>query len=193
MTDSEMLSRLRNTLTRERYLHTLGVADTAERLAGINGVDVYKARVAALLHDCAKGMSYEDMISAIREMGVSIDADEMSIASVVHAPAGVAVAMRDYGVCDPDILSAIRRHTLGGRNLSDLEALIYVSDFIEPNRRPFDGLQEMRDLAQRDLRAAALGIARLNAEYVLSRKFRLHPTTIEMINDMEGYHDGTTL
>ncbi len=189
MTESEMLSRLQSTLPRERYLHTLGVAETAERLAGIHNIDKSKARTAALLHDCAKGMNAGDMLSAIRDAGIEVDDNEISITSVMHAPAGAAVAKRDYSVTDPEILSAIRRHTLGGRGMSKLELLIYVSDFIEPNRRVFDGLIEMRALAEKDLRAAALGIARLSAEYVLSRKQELHPTTIEMINDMEGYHD----
>lgn len=180
-----MKCRLKNTLKPERYLHTLGVAYTAKKYAAKAGVDADCAETAALLHDCAKSMNYEAMLALAEDAGVYVDDIEKQIPSIVHAPAGKALAMRDYGITDEGILSAIRLHTIGGRRLSALEMLIYLSDFIEPERKPFDGLDQVRALAERNLYAASRMAARLSADYVMSRGGLVHPATIEMFQYTE--------
>lgn len=104
---------------------------------------------------------------------------------VLHAPAGMVVARDEFGVQDPDVLSAIRNHTLGRRGMSPLETLIFVSDFIEPNRAPFEGLEEARTLAKTDLRAAARRCAELSNDFVLRRGGQVHPRTAEMLKYWE--------
>ena len=193
MNSWDMLDLLKRRVSPRRYSHTLGVAVTALRLAGRYAIDADKAYIAAILHDCAKGMPARDMLSAIRDSGITVDAEELAIESVLHAPAGALVAARDYGVNDPEILSAIRRHSLGHKRMSGLETLIYVSDYREPERPPFDGLFEARELAETSLFKAARFIAGKSVEYELKRSNAPHKNTIEMLNDMEGYYDRTTL
>ena len=103
-----------------RYLHTLGVAETARRLADRYGVDPMRARLAGMLHDCAKWMAYGDMVALVRKYVPDADEEEIGTEAVLHAPAGAVVAWREYGVRDREILSAIRKHTLGGPEMTAL-------------------------------------------------------------------------
>ena len=110
------------------------------------------------------------------------DVLELAAGQVLHAPAGMVVARQKYGVRDPEILSAIRKHTLGGADMTPFEALIYVSDVIEPNRAMYAGLSRARELAGIDLRAAARYCAQMTKDYVeKSGHGTLHPRTAEML------------
>lgn len=167
MSMDEVKGELECRLKPGRYQHTLGVAETAQRLAARFGVDPQRAYLAGLLHDCAKWMRYEDMVQLVRGNVADVDEAELNMEPVLHAPAGMLIAQRDYGVRDPEILSAIRKHTLGGAGMTPLEKLIYVADFVEPNRKPFEGLEEARALAETDLNAVTRLCARLTSEHVI--------------------------
>lgn len=173
--------KLEGLLKPARYRHTLGVAQTAVRLASRFGVAPKRAELAALLHDCAKYMPVEDMRTLVKDRGLDVDDDEMQNVSVLHAPAGAVLAQTEYGVQDPEILSAIRKHTLGGRQMSPLEALIYTADFIEPNRAPFDGLEAARTLAETDLYGAMCLCAKLTNQYVRQGGGLPHPRSRAML------------
>lgn len=173
--------KLAEVLKPSRYKHTLGVAQTAVRLAQRYGVDPAKAELAGLLHDCAKYIPASELRSMVREHIPDADADELATVSVLHAPAGAVIAYRDYGVRDRDILSAIRRHTLGAVEMSPLDALIYVADFIEPNREIFDGLEDARRLAETDLFGAMCKCAELTNAHVSSVGNQPHQRSRAMI------------
>ena len=177
----QILRALSETLKPARYAHTLGVAATARRLAPRCGVETGKADLAALLHDCAKSMRAEEMRALITASSIETDAAELAAESVLHAPAGMLLAQREFGVQDPEILSAIRCHTLGGDHMRALDELIYVSDFIEPGRADFPGLSEARRLAQTDLHLAARRCAELTAEYLRAQGLEPHPRTLALM------------
>lgn len=183
--EAKILERLRRAITLHRYHHTLGVADTAERLAAGCGVDPMRARLAGLLHDCAKSLPYGEMRRLVEAGVPDADALELDAEPVLHAPAGMVLAQRDYGVRDPSILQAIRRHTLGGPAMTPMDALIYVSDFIEPGRRPFPGLEDVRAAAEADIFRAMAMSARLSSDYLISRGQSPHPRTLEMLSEYE--------
>ena len=185
MMPEEIKDILKRDLTARRFAHTLGVAETARRLAGRFGIDEARAFLSGLLHDCAKRMTRDEMLEVCRQSGVPLLEMEEDVEPILHAPAGAARARRDFGIEDGDILSAIRTHTVGGAKLSALQKLIYVCDFIEPGRKPFPGLENARALAETNLDRAALECARLSAEYVLSSGGTVHPATIEMIQKLE--------
>ena len=185
-TEAEILERLKKVLSLHRWHHTLGVADTALRLAERFGVSPGKARLAALLHDCAKSLPYGEMRGLVEQNVPDTDDMELDAEPVLHAPAGMVLARRDYGVRDPEVLQAIRRHTLGGENMTPLDALIYVSDFIEPGRRPFPGLDQVRELAETDIFAAMRLSARLSNDYLISRGQQPHPKTIALTTGGEA-------
>lgn len=151
---------LKKKLKAFRYNHTLGVVETAGRLAGIHGCDVAQAQLAALLHDCAKHISDEDKIAMCREYGVSISEAEMANPSLLHAKCGAIVAEYKYGVTDYEILHAIKVHTTGVPDMNLLDKIIFISDYIEPNRDKAPHLNELRKLADIDLNQTTYQILR---------------------------------
>lgn len=166
-----------------RFRHTMGVAETAERLARKYGADPMRARLAGMLHDCAKSMDYDQMVALVKGNVPDLDDEELSTEPVLHAPAGMLLARDEYGVRDPEILSAIRRHTLGDKNMTLLDAVIFVSDFIEPSRRPFAGLEDARAEAEKNIWSAARLCARLSGAFVESRGGKPHPRTAAWANE----------
>ena len=177
----ELLAILKSTLKPSRYIHTLGVAETAKRLADRFGVNPAKAELAGLLHDCAKYLPLDEMRKMVKRGVLDADETELDTESVLHAPAGMVYAQKVFGVRHPEILSAIRKHTLGDAQMSPLDALIYTADFIEPNRKSFPGLDEARKLAESDLWAATRRCAELTNEYLIEQGKQPHLRTITML------------
>lgn len=170
-------------LSAARFEHTMGVAETARRLAAKYGVTPGRAYLAGLLHDCAKWMRYADMVSLVEGKIDDLTDAELRNEPVLHAPAGMLVAQRDYGVRDPEILSAIRKHTVGSGKMTPLEKLIYTADFVEPGRKPFPGLEEARRLAEIDLDAATRKCAILTRDHVISCGGIPDPRSQEIIDE----------
>lgn len=181
-TQREMEDRLRQMIPEKRYRHSIGVMQTAVRLAPVAGADPEKARVAGLLHDCAKKLSREQMLEAARMGGIALLPDELENEAVLHAPAGAFMAQHVFGIRDPEIWSAIRLHTVGAPGMTPLEALIYVSDFIEPNRRPIPGLEAIRAAAETDVFRAAAMCGESTKRYVTSQGLPFCEQTQKMLN-----------
>ena len=180
----EICAALEATLKPGRYIHTLGVAETAKRLAPRYGVDPVRAELAGLLHDCAKYMPIDEMRKLVAGAVPDVDDEELATVSVLHAPAGAVWAAREFGVRDRRILSAIRKHTLGDAQMSALDALIYTADFIEPNRTPFEGLEEVRALAETDIFAATRKCAELTNRHLAEQGRQAHPRTLRMLAEL---------
>lgn len=178
----EIAGILKKTLKPSRYKHTLGVAETARRLADRFGVNPARAEIAALLHDCAKYIPLDEMRRLVAENIEDADALELETVSVLHAPAGAVLARQEFGVQDPGILSAIRKHTLGDAQMSVMDALIYTADFIEPNREDFPGLNDARRLAETDIFAAMRRCAQLTNTHLISQGRRPHPRSLAMLD-----------
>lgn len=181
--EAQILERLRAMLTPRRYTHTIGVADTAERLAPLCGVDPHRARLAGLLHDCAKSMPMDEMRDLMMKHFPDMDREELETRAILHAPAGMVMARELFGVRDPSILSAIRKHTVGDGIMSPMDALIYVADFIEPGRESFPGLDKARKLAEKDIYQAMCCCAGLSAKHLKSRGQSVHPRTMELMRN----------
>ncbi|MBQ3424185.1 MAG: nicotinate-nucleotide adenylyltransferase [Clostridia bacterium] len=181
--ESQLLQRLKEMLNPHRYQHTLGVADTAFSLAASCGVEPARARLAGLLHDCAKSMPLEQMRDLVQRGCPDMDSEELETRSVLHAPAGMIMARDVYGVMDPSILSAIRKHTLGDGTMSPMDALIYVSDFIEPGREAFPGLERARKLAKKDIYRAMVCCAGLTAKHLEDCGQTVHPRTMKLLEN----------
>ncbi len=137
-----MQEKSRAALVPKRYTHVCGTMRAAARLAVLWRQDAQKARVAALLHDCAKCLD-----PVAQEV---LSGDETGIAPVYHAFAGAVLAKMEYGITDETILRAIRLHTTGDWGMTDFEALIYAADLIEPTRE-FPGVEEYRNRISPDI------------------------------------------
>ena len=151
----EITQKLRKELEKElkpdRYDHTLGVAYTSASLAMVHGANVEKALIAGFLHDCAKCLSHEEQLSICEKNNIEVTDVERRNHSLLHAKAGIYIASTKYEIRDPEILNAIRYHTTGRENMSLLEKIVYIADFIEPNRKPLDDMNIIRKEAFEDL------------------------------------------
>lgn len=184
MLDTETIKeKLQSALSIERYIHTLGVAEEAKKLAETYGdsVLVKKAEYAGLLHDCAKDYPKDMKLRFCKEYHVPVDDIMKKQVDLVHPFLGAEVAKREYGVEDSEILEAIKWHTTGKREMSLLDKIIFIADYIEPNREPFEGLKEAHRLAYEDLDKAMAFILESTIEYVKERKRALHPYSIEAL------------
>lgn len=181
--EDALVDDLRARLSPHRFLHSLGVRDEAAALAARNGLPPGKARIAGLLHDCAKYLSDPELLSFADKAGA--DADERANPRLLHAPVGAFFARTRYGVRDPEVLRAIRRHTVGGSGMTVLDMIVYVADYIEPNREPFPGVEEARARARTDIRRATVECARQTCDYTDRRGRCPHPATAEMILELE--------
>ncbi|MFI3176948.1 MAG: bis(5'-nucleosyl)-tetraphosphatase (symmetrical) YqeK, partial [Eubacteriales bacterium] len=146
-------------LDKGRYEHSIRVASTAVSLAMCYGEDMEKAELAGLLHDCAKCMKEEKILKESKEAHIPISALQEANPSLLHAPLGSYLAKEKYGIKDQDILMAIQSHTLGRANMSLLEKIIYVADYIEPERDKAPDLHEVRQMAYHNLDGAIHKIA----------------------------------
>ena len=183
----EIEKKLKNTLDGKRYRHTLGVSYTAAALAMAHGEDIKKARLAGLLHDCAKCVPEQERIPMCEEYGISLTPCEISNTALIHAKLGVVIAKRDYLIKDEDILGAIRWHTTGKPEMSALEQIIYIADYIEPNRdAKLQISSEIRKTAFKDLDAGCEAVMGDIVAYLNSTGYQMDEMTYKAY---DYYHE----
>ncbi len=182
MNREKALRLVKDQLTERRYVHTLGVVETAIRLAEVYKVDVQKAELAAIFHDYAKFRDKEEMRQIIIDQKMPQDLlqhhDELW-----HAPVGAYLVEKEAGVSDPEVLEAIRCHTSGKINMSSLDKVLYLADYIEPGR-DFPGVQQVRDSAETSLDIAVIQAMKNTISFLLKRNQPIYPDTFHAYNDM---------
>ncbi len=184
----EIIDKLKKTLNPERYEHTLGVAEEAAYLAEKLNINTEKAVIAGLLHDCAKCLSIkelEDIISKNRAT-LGINDCELLNYKTFHAPAGVIVAKNEYNIYDEEILSAIRWHTIGKKDMTLLEKVIYLADKIEKRTRPAEYRNKIEKFLDEDngLDKAILESYRLTIKSLVDRNLLICFPTIDIYNSL---------
>lgn len=177
---------LKSALDKDRYEHTLGVAYTAMCLAMKYEADIKKAEVAGLLHDCAKCMPDEKKLKKCIDHNLSITDTEKEQPYLLHAKVGAFIAMDKYGIDDMEIINAILKHTTGSRDMTLLEKIIYVADYIEPNRSKAANLPLVRKMAFEDIDLAVFTIMRDTVEYLKQKNRKIDSHTM---NALEYYRD----
>lgn len=179
-----MKEELSRRLQKKRYEHSLGVADTAAMLAERFGADVEKARVAGLLHDCAREYKTEDLASEAARRSIDCGEVDRAMPLLLHAYVGARRAQEVYGVTDPEILQAIWRHTVGGEHMTTLDKIVYFADMIEPQRDypEVDALRELSRTASLDTMALA-GLSQ-SILFVLQTGRLIHPATVAARNEL---------
>ena len=168
---------LKKKLSSKRYEHTIGVEYTSTCLAMRYGVDIEKARIAGLLHDCAKYLSSEDKISKCESYGIPVSDYERKNPELLHAKLGACFANEIYGVTDSEILSAIIWHTTGCPDMSLLDKIVFIADYIEANRDKAEDLPKVRELAFKDIDACLLLILEDTIAYLARKKSVTDPMT----------------
>ncbi len=206
-------------VTKGRYLHSEGVQDTAVLLAGKYGCDTKKAGTAAILHDVARDLPLQTM-QRIALMGCMVKTNQEAEMTpglftaqrvigknhattmndteavfqnrgLLHAYAGRVIACRDFGISDEEVLHSIELHTTGDAGMSILDKVVFVADYIEPNRS-FRGVQTARKIAKRNLDETVLYIFSAMLRTLAQRKTFICSNTLLGYNELIRYRVGCT-
>ena len=160
----------------KRVAHVQGVEEEAVRLARRWGADETMARRAGILHDCTKYLELEDQLALCRKYGVELDALEQQAVKLLHSKTGACIARAVFGEPD-EVYWAIFWHTTAKADMTTLEKILYVADYMEPNR-DFEGVERLRALAYEDLdRALLLGVETTIQE-MIDRQLPIHSNTL---------------
>lgn len=180
VTRAQLLADLATTISKKRYEHVLRVEQTAIELAKLNQVDVEKASIAALLHDYAKELELSEMRELAKRQWDTPLLDAVN-GNILHGFAAATIAREKYGVQDEDILTAIAVHTIGWEQMTPLVSVVFVADYVEPNR-DFSGVEQVRELAYQDIEAAVGYKLSYNLILSIQRKRALFLPSVEFYN-----------
>ena len=162
----EIQEELRVKLKGNRFVHTLGVQYTSVCLAMKYGYDIKKAELAGLLHDCAKQIPEIEMVQLCEKYGEVISDFEYEHLFLLHGKAGACLAKENYNIQDEELLNAIRNHTTGRPNMTFLEQIVFVADYIEPSRKQAENLEILRQMAFENIDLATLMILEQTLDYL---------------------------
>lgn len=180
MEREQALAIVRKQMHEKRYIHTIGVMETAVLLAEKYGVDTKKAEMAAIFHDYAKCRSIQEMEEIIIREHMSPDLLDHN-KELWHAPVGAYLVSKEVGIKDNDILQAITYHTSGHEHMTMLDKVIWIADYIEPGRK-FPGVDEVRALAWQDINQALLQALKNTISFLMERNQRIYPLTVKTYN-----------
>ena len=175
----KIIKDLEKNLDYKRYGHTMGVAYTAACLAMRYDYDVKQAYLAGLLHDCAKYMTHKQRMDYCDKYNIAVTDVESSNPALLHAKVGADMCKRKYGIEDEQIFYAVLYHTTGHPNMSMLEEIIYIADYIEPNRFQAPDLDNIRKLAFNDIDTALCTILSNSITYLESSSKAVDPMTMQ--------------
>ena len=180
----KMKSYLEERLSTKRYKHSLGVADEAVRLAKKYGADEEKAYIAGLVHDCAKEINPVTAIELLEsKYGEKVDAVARSAPKLLHGPLGAYIARSEFEIYDEEILGAIRYHTTAKADMDILTKIIYIADYVEPNR-DFDGVEALRKAAYENIDEAIITGIDYTISELLEAGRVFHPDTVYARNHL---------
>lgn len=184
MTDGlkQISRKLSKILKKDRYDHTLGVMYTSSALAMCYGADIEKAMTAGLLHDCGKYLPATEQIRFCEKKNIFLTESELEMPALVHAKLGAYLAKHEYGITDSEILDAITYHTTGRPGMTLLEKIVYIADYIEPNRKEIPGLSHIRQIVFSDIDGAVHLSAGSTVRYLKNGGKAVDPMTINTYN-----------
>ncbi len=169
MLPTDLMEKVEKNLSHKRYLHSLGVAYTAASLAMAHKLDADQAFLAGLLHDCAKELSVDKTLKYCKEHNIVLSEEYKSCFGVVHGLTGSFMAREKYKICDEQVLSAIRYHVSGKPDMTSLEEMIFIADYIEPSRKfSSEEFDLMRKAAFSNLRLGVYLVSESICSYLLN-------------------------
>ena len=179
----EFIALIKGKLNEDRFIHSMGVADTAVLLAEKFGGDREKAYFAGLLHDVMKNESEEEQLKMMKKDGIILSQAEKNNPKLWHAMSGAAFIRHELGITDPDIVNAVRYHTTGRAGMSLLEKIIYTADFISPERN-YPDVEVMRSLSFDSLDKGDLYSLQFSLKRLSECKFVIHTDSVDFYNEL---------
>ena len=178
---SELVKKLKDSLNKQsRFEHCLRVEQTAIQLAKLNHEDVEKAAVAGLIHDYAKERSAEEFKRVI--IAKKMDPDLLNWGNFIwHGEVGAEIIQDELKITDEEILNAVRRHTIGAVQMTTLDKIVYVADYVEPGR-DFPGANYAREVEFADLDDGVRYETQHTLQYLLENNQKIYPAAILTYN-----------
>lgn len=174
--------KLKEMLPERRLKHSMNVSQCAVKLSEIYGYDMEKAKLAGLIHDCAKYFNDDQVEDSIKKFNIELDSLEENNISLSHSVIGSYVIQETFNIKDEDIINAVRYHTTGRENMSILEKIIYMADLIEEGRK-FPLVDKLRELAYNGSLDEALLLSFNNTiKFVMDNNQLIHPRTVSARN-----------
>ena len=176
-------SEIEKNIGSSRFEHCKRTAEYAKFLAKIHGANPDKAFVAGIFHDCGKWQDKDRLYEEVFKHEELSEFWGRKSSLVLHTFFGAILAEKKYGVSDPEILSAIRYHATGREDMTLLEKIVYAADTFEPGRT-YEGVDKLREIAERDLDRAVLEGFAFTIESLVKKRVYVDPRTFEAYNYM---------
>ncbi len=182
---SEAIEKVKEKLSTKRFSHTMRVYDEAVKLAEIHQVPLRQVQLAAIFHDYCKNDTSDSLQEAIIYYDLPKDLLQFN-QELWHGPVAAMKVKHKYGIKEDSIIHAIYYHTAARRNMGLVEKVIYVADYIEPARN-YPGVEEVRELAKRNLNQAVLQALKNTIIFLLQRNEKIYPDSFDAYNELSQY------
>ncbi|NDI33775.1 bis(5'-nucleosyl)-tetraphosphatase (symmetrical) YqeK [Chengkuizengella sediminis] len=180
MKRDKLIQAVQQQMPERRWLHTLGVMETSVALANEYGADPVKADLAALLHDYCKYWSIERQKEWVIKEHLPVELLQYD-KQLWHGPVAAELVQQEFSINDEDVINAIRYHTSGRTNMSMLEKIVCLADYMEPGR-DFPGVDQIRELSKQSLEKALIAGFDSTIRFLISKGKKIFPLTIESRN-----------
>ncbi|CCI86112.1 bis(5'-nucleosyl)-tetraphosphatase (symmetrical) YqeK [Lactobacillus gigeriorum] len=180
LTSSEIVAKEQSNMDDARFQHCVRVSETARKLAELNNYDPDKAALAGFVHDYAKQVPVEEYIKVIKTKNFDQDLLNWSRA-IWHGIIGTYFIQHDLRIDDPEIIQAVNRHTTADVEMTTLDKIVYMADYIEPGR-DFPGVEEARKITYKNLDAGVGYQLAHTLEYLIEHRSKIYPRTLEAYN-----------
>ena len=174
---NELKEIVKSKMSLKRFTHTLGVVEMSEKLTKIYNADIEKCKVAALLHDICKEMDMEYIKNICKNNFMNeLSEEDLENNEILHGFAGAYYVKNELGVNDKEILNAIKYHTIGAKNMTLVEKIVYIADAIEYGRN-YPSVVEIREETFKNLDKGILMEIEHKEKYLESIGKKSHPNT----------------
>lgn len=171
-------------LTDKRRIHTMGVVDTAVKLAKIYGENEDKAKLASLCHDIFRGVPTEELNELVKKY--NLGNRYLDNANLAHGKLAAKYIQDEFGIADGDIINAVSFHTTGRANMSLLEKIVFIADAIEPGRN-YPQVDEIRDMAFKDIDKACLLSLKGTVDHLISSGYSKDSIDIDTLEAIDYF------
>ncbi|OYR88271.1 bis(5'-nucleosyl)-tetraphosphatase (symmetrical) YqeK [Lactobacillus taiwanensis] len=180
LTSDEIIAKEKSNMDEKRFKHCIGVSQTSRKLAKLNNYDPDKAALAGFIHDYAKQVAPERFIKVIKEQ--NFDPDLLNYNRAIwHGIVGAYFIEKELKITDPEILTAIRRHTTADVEMTTLDKIVFIADFIEPGR-DFSGVEEARKIAYANLDDGVGFELAHTLDFLITNRKKIYPKTFAAYN-----------
>ncbi|MBI0121695.1 bis(5'-nucleosyl)-tetraphosphatase (symmetrical) YqeK [Lactobacillus kullabergensis] len=180
LSSAEIVAKEKSNMTEDRFKHCIGVSKTAQKLAELNQYDIDKAALAGFIHDYAKQVSVEEYREVIKTKGFDQDLLNWN-RSIWHGIVGTYFIQRDLKITDSEILTAVRRHTTADVEMTTLDKIVFMADYIEPGRS-FPGVEEARKITYANLDEGVGYQLAHTLEFLIEKRNKIYPRTLDAYN-----------